>query len=131
MRWFPVLLCIGFMCVSFGGCSIPIENLTERTPYVPPGAPSMSATIAGLKKAIAEEKLKDEVEVSDVRVADRGPGRYMVCLRGHRDRETPTYYSVFFDNDEYKGVRESAIADVCAQQPFRRMAAGASARKAN
>jgi hypothetical protein len=130
MRWFPVL-CIGLMCVSFGGCSIPIDNLTERAPYVPPGAPSMSATIAGLKKAIAEEKLEDETEVSDVRVTDRGLGRYMVCLKGHRDREASTYYSVFFDNDEYKGVRESAISDVCAQQSFRQMAQGASGGKAN
>lgn len=127
MRWFPILLCI-----ALGGCSIPIENLSESSPYVPPGAPSVNAKVAGLKKAIAEEKLKGGIEVSDVRVSDRGPGRYMVCLKGGRDqqtrdqqtqdKQTSAYYSVFFDNDEYKGVREAVIYDFCAQQSFRPMA---------
>lgn len=128
MRWFPILPCIGILCIGLGGCSIPVENLTERTPYVPPGAPSVSATIAGVKKATAEEKLSDDVEVSDVRLADRGPGRYMVCLRGRRASEASSYYSVFFDNDEYRGVREAVISDVCPQQPFRRMAEGLPGR---
>jgi hypothetical protein len=126
MRWFPILLCIT-LDVALGGCSIPIENLTESNPYVPPGAPSVTAKTAGLKKAIAEEKLKGGVEVSDVRVSDRGMGRYMVCLKGRRDQQTrdqqtSAYYSVFFDNDEYKGVREAVTYDFCAQQSFRPMA---------
>src|ERR1700760_360960 len=122
MRRFLVLICNGLACVGLAGCSLPLDSITERTPYVPPGAPSLAAKIAGLKKAAAEEKLT-EGEVSEVRVSDRGWGRYMVCLKGHRERQAANYYSVFFDNDEYKGVRESAISDTCAQQSYQRMAA--------
>lgn len=130
MRWF-LLLGNGLVCVILGGCSLPLDSVTERTPYVPPGAPSTAAKIAGLKKAVAEEKLKDEVEISDVRVSARGWGRYMVCLKGRRDRQAANYYSVFFDNDEYKGVRESAISDTCAQQSYQRMAERNSSSKAD
>src|ERR1700742_3192976 len=131
MRRFLVFLCNGCMCVVLGACSIPLDSFTERTPFIPPGAPSNAAKIAGLKKAVAEEKLNEEVEVSGVRVADRGWGRYMVCLKGHRDRQAANYYSVFFDNDEYKGVRESAISDTCAQQSYQRMAERNSSSRAD
>jgi hypothetical protein len=117
MRWFPILLCI-----ACGGCSIPMDDLAGPTPYVPPGAPSSVAKTQGLRKAIAEEKLSGKVEVSNVRMSDRGWGRYMVCLKGRRDKQASGYYSVFFDNDDYKGVRESVIYDFCAQQSFRPMA---------
>ena len=118
MRWFPILLCI-----VLGGCSIPLDNMTEAAaPYVPPGAPSPTARTEGLKKAIAKEKLKGHVEISNVRVSDRGWGRYMVCLKGRRDREAPSYYSVFFDNNAYKGVREAVTYDFCVQQSYRPMA---------
>jgi hypothetical protein len=116
MRWFLILL-----CAALGGCSIPMDNLTEAPVYVPPGAPSSVAKIEGLKKAINEEKLKGRVEFSNVRISDRGWGRYMVCLKGSRDQQAPNYYSVFFDNNDYKGVRESVIYDFCVQQSFRPM----------
>jgi hypothetical protein len=117
MRWFPILLCI-----VLAGCSIPIEDMSEPLPYAPPGPPSPSAQIDGVKKAIIEEKLTGGVEISDVRVSDRGWGRYMLCLKGRRDQQASSYYSVFFDNDVYTGVRESVIYDFCAQQSFRPMA---------
>ena len=117
MRWFPILLFI-----SLAGCSIPIENMSEPLPYAPPGPPSPSAQIEGAKKAIAEEKLTGTIEISDARISDRGWGRYMVCLKGRRDQQASNYYSVFFDDDVYKGVRESAIYDFCARQSFRPVA---------
>jgi len=42
----------------------------------------------------------------------------MVCLKGHRDRQAANYYSVFFDNDEYKGSRASVILDDCEKQSY-------------
>jgi hypothetical protein len=117
MRWFTILL-----CVVLGGCSIPMDDIAGPTRYVPPGAPSASAKIEGLKKAIVEEKLKGKVEFSSVRISDRGWGRYMVCLKGSRDNQGSGYYSVFFDNNDYKGVRESVIYDFCVQQAYRPMA---------
>jgi hypothetical protein len=117
MRWFPILLCI-----VLANCSIPMEDIGKSVPYVPPGAPGPTAQIEGVKKAISEEKIMGPVEISGVRASDRGWGRYMVCLKGQRDQRASSYYSVFFDNDTYKGVRESVTYDFCVQQSFRPVA---------
>ena len=50
-----------------------------------------------------------------VRPAEIGPGRYFVCLR-QADPSQP--YSLFFDNDTYKGSRQSVIREACETQVY-------------
>ena len=75
------------------------------------------------------------LEVSTVRPTDHGPGRFFACLKG-TIQLSPTssdtaadgsargsvpraiFLSVFFDNDVYKGARQSVIMDACETQQF-------------
>jgi hypothetical protein len=87
--------------------------------YTPPSPPMQAAVIAGVKKAASEAKLGPALEMSDVRPTDHGPGRYFVCVReASSTSEQHTVYSVFYDNDEYKGARVSVIVDACEVQAF-------------
>lgn len=88
--------------------------------YVPPSAPSEAAVGSGVKTIAAEAKLSSPLEISAVRPAEHGPGRYFVCVRevsGPAD-QSRKYYSVFFDNDKYEGSRLSAILDQCEAQTY-------------
>ena len=103
--------------------------------YVPPSAPTQDAVITGLKAAASEAKLTAPLEVSTVRPTDHGPGRFFACLKG-TIQLSPTssdtaadgsargsvpraiFLSVFFDNDVYKGARQSVIMDACEMQQF-------------
>jgi hypothetical protein len=66
-------------------------------------------------------RLIGPLEISDVRQTYHGPGDYIVCLR--EATRTPGYspicHSVFFDNDTYKGDRQSVIMDECELQTYR------------
>ena len=103
--------------------------------YVPPSAPTQDAVITGLKAAASEAKLTAPLEVSTVRPTDHGPGHFFACLKG-TIQLSPTssdtaadgsargsvpraiFLSVFFDNDVYKGARQSVIMDACETQQF-------------
>lgn len=87
--------------------------------YHPPHAPSAKAVQEGVKKAAAEIKLTGGLEMSAVRPADHGPGSYFVCLRqrGAASDKHPAY-SVFFDDDAYKGIQSSVILEACEAQPW-------------
>ena len=90
-------------------------------------------------------KLTAPLEVSTVRPTDHGPGRFFACLKGtmlpssspkaaaddsarepsifsqpppSSSEPRVVYYSVFFDNDVYKGTRQSAIIETCETQQF-------------
>ncbi|KJC46125.1 hypothetical protein UB31_20405 [Bradyrhizobium sp. LTSP849] len=82
--------------------------------YHPPRPPSAKAVQEGVKKATAEAKLTGSLAASAVRHTDHGPGSYFVCLRqtGPSAGGRPAY-SVFFDNDDYKGIQSSVISDAC------------------
>ena len=54
------------------GSQVEVEPLT---PYVPPSMPATDAAIAGIKQAVAEEKITGPIEMSDLRTTDHGPGR--------------------------------------------------------
>ena len=113
--------------------------------YVPPSAPTQDAVINGLKAAASEAKLTAPLEVSTVRPTDHGPGRFFACLKGtmlpssspkaaaddsarepsifsqpppSSSEPRVVYYSVFFDNDVYKGTRQSVIIETCETQQF-------------
>ncbi|WP_245502297.1 hypothetical protein [Bradyrhizobium betae] len=87
--------------------------------YQPPRAPSTKAVQEGVKKGAAEAKLTGELETTAVRPTDHGPGSYFVCLRqrGPSAGRRPAY-SVFFDDDAYKGLQISVILDACEAQPW-------------
>jgi hypothetical protein len=87
------------------------------TPLV---APAPDKALKGAYQAVSEEKLTGFIEVSEVREGKSlGPGEYLLCLRGAPSPFTPRRtYAVFFDNDEYKGVRLSVILDECEKQAF-------------
>ena len=87
--------------------------------YTPPSPPTQAAVIAAVNKVASEAKLNPPLEISDVRPTDHGPGNYFVCMREvvSSTSERPAY-SVFYDNDEYKGARLSVILDACEAQAF-------------
>jgi hypothetical protein len=114
MRAFVVLLCL-----ALAACSTQAES-TITAPYVPPSAPTLAAVREGVKKAAVEEKLTGLIEMSDLRESDHGPGRFVLCIRGAESASGPRpAYAVFFDNDDYKGVRMSVMIDDCEKQDYR------------
>jgi hypothetical protein len=88
--------------------------------YIPPSPPTQAAVVAAVNKATAEAKLSPPLEISDVRPTDRGPGSYFVCMREvvSSSSEKRPVYSVFYDNDDFKGLRLSVIMDACEAQAF-------------
>jgi hypothetical protein len=89
-------------------------------PYVPPSPPTQNAIVAPATGAAAEAKLAAPLQISAVRQTDHGPGHYFICLREANPPpdKRQRYYSVFFDNDTYKGSRLSVIMDECETQAF-------------
>ena len=113
---------------------------------MPPSAPAQDAVISGLKAAASEAKLTAPLEASTVRPTDHGPGQFFACLKGtvlpspsakvaaddtareasifYRPPPLPSseprvvYLAVFFNNDDYKGARQSVIIDACETQQF-------------
>jgi hypothetical protein len=109
---YPVIL-LGLL---LGACS----TVDAAPPaYVVPSPPSLTALRDGIKKASGEEKLSGPIEMSALRKADRGFGQYFICMREvNSSTERRPAYSVFFDNDDYKGVRRSVIIEDCEAQVF-------------
>jgi hypothetical protein len=135
----------GILLLTLSACSSGSFDPPHPT-YIPSSAPAQPAILAGVKAAAAEAKLTAPLEFSAVRPTDVGPGHYFVCLRGTKAsaanpslatddpaREpsdfdepprSPTsetrvlYFSVFFDNDGYKGARQSVIMERCEAQAF-------------
>ena len=115
MRPIAVLL----LCFTLAACGPSVE-LPLWKGYVPPSMPTMDATGKGIKQAAAEEKVTGQIEMSDLRPTDHGPGHFVVCIRGTESIHNRVgYYAVFFDNDEYKGSRASVILDDCEKQNYR------------
>jgi hypothetical protein len=106
-----------FITLLLSGCSsafAPSDNYTHPSP------PVDFAVIAGIRKAASEAKLGPQLEISDVRPTDHGPGSHFVCMREvvNSNSEKRPSYSVFYDNDDYKGARLSVILDACEAQAF-------------
>jgi hypothetical protein len=88
--------------------------------YVLPSPPTQNAIVPIATAAAAEAKLAAPLQISAVRQTDHGPGQYFICLREANPPpdKRQRYYSVFFDNDTYKGSRLSVIMDECETQAF-------------
>ena len=97
------------LSLLLAGCA---SNLPPA--YHPARAPSAKAVQEGVKKAATEAKLIGGLEMSAARHSDHGPGSFFVCLRqtGPSAGGRPVY-SVFFDNDEYKGIQSSVLSEAC------------------
>ena len=114
MRGAPAVL----VCFTLAACSPAAEQSIAA--YVPPSMPTVAAAGEGIKKATTEEKLTGPIEMSDLRVTDHGPGRFVLCIRAveAKYRRVDTY-AVFFDNNDYKGSRMSIMIDDCEKQNYR------------
>jgi hypothetical protein len=110
---------VALPCLALAACSTQAES-TITAAYVPPSAPTLAAVREGIKKAATEEKLTGSIEMSDLRQSDHGPGRFVLCIRSAESASAPRRtYAVFFDNDDYKGVRMSVLIDDCEKQDYR------------
>jgi hypothetical protein len=110
----PVML---LLCSTLVACA---PSVDLPPPYVLPSVPTTDAASKGIARSVAEEKLTGPIEMSDLRQTDRGPGRFVLCIRGQQSKDGRIgYYAVFFDNDDYKGSRMSVIMDNCEKQDYR------------
>jgi hypothetical protein len=112
---------VGFLiAVLLGGCS---STDTPQPIYTPPVPPTQAAVIKGLGQAISEEKIAAPIEISALRRVEFGGfGRYFVCMRQlNPTSERHFVYSVFYDNEDYKGVRQSVIMEHCEAEAFTRI----------
>jgi hypothetical protein len=104
-------------CLTLASCA---TGVNSELAYVPPSMPTMKATATGIKAAAAEAKLTAPLEISDVRETYHGPGRFLLCMRGLEPKSNRVVtYAVFFDNDEYRGLRLPVILDGCETQNYR------------
>ena len=104
------------LTLLLAGCA---SNSDLPSVYNPPRAPDAKAVQDGVRKAATEAKLTGALETTTVRPTDHGPGAYFVCLRqsgGPSDRHPA--YSVFFDNDAYKGIQSSVILEACEAEAW-------------
>jgi hypothetical protein len=113
---------VGFASMLLGACSSSSIELPEVT-YTPPPPPTHAAVLNGLALTVAEEKLPEPWEVSEVRPVDHGLGRYFVCLRSAApDSAKLGPFVVFFDGETYRGNRPSVILEACETQLYSRVA---------
>ena len=112
-NWLVVTMSTGLLAAC-GGIDLPAAVDT------PLAVPTPDKALEGARKAADEEKLTGLIEVSGIREGKSlGPGEYMLCLRGSPSPLEPhRTYAVFFNNDEYRGVRLSIIMDECESQAF-------------
>jgi hypothetical protein len=91
----------------------------EIPTYRPPAPPSEAAIAKGARQAAGEEKLKGPIEISEVRHTDHGPGSYFFCLRETNPSiPKPQTYSVYYDDDSYRSVRQSVLMESCGTQSY-------------
>jgi hypothetical protein len=108
----------GIVSLALAACSSNSVNV-PIAPNVAPSPPTQATVISVAKIAATENKLAPPLEISAVRPTDHGPGRYFVCMREARPAsERRMVYSVFFDNEVYKGSRQSVIIEACETQAF-------------
>ncbi len=114
MRYAPLLLLL--LC----GCSSITDANTGPPPLQPVQPPSQVALQKGFGIVVKDARLTLPVEASLLRRTDHGPGDYFACLREANPLPgKPHYiYSVFFDDEAYKGARQSVILEDCEHQQY-------------
>jgi hypothetical protein len=106
------------LCFTLAACSPAVE--LPNPAYVPPSMPTTEAAGKGIKQAATEAHLLDPIEMSDLRHTDHGPGAFILCIRGVESKyRRVVTYAVFFDNNDYKGLRLPVMIDDCEKQDYR------------
>ena len=78
----------------------------------------MEAAGKGVKQAAADAQLTAPMEMSYLRETDHRPGRFLLCMRVLESKSTRVVtYAVFFDNNDYKGLRLPVILVRKAELP--------------
>ena len=80
--------------------------------------PTAEALSKVIKQAVTEAKLIGPIEMSDLRPNDHGVGHFMLCMRGVSNDSRTGTYAVFFDDNDYKGLRLPVISDGCEKQNY-------------
>ena len=103
-------------CLVFAGCSSIIEDLPQKTD----SAPYVATSAHELKKAAAESKIDDPLEVAGPIAANPiSSAPWIICLRsGASEQSRRLVYSVFFKDGKRDSIRLSSIVDRCEAQAF-------------
>ena len=105
------------LSLLLGACSTSPD--LDIPAYKPPGPPSPAAMAKGARQAAGEEKLKGPIEISEVRPSDHGLGAYFFCLReANPSSPKAQTYAAFFNDDSYRGVRQSVLMESCGAQSY-------------
>jgi hypothetical protein len=105
--------------LSLAGCSV-FDSGADSLGISKRGSPNQPTRLAelqGVANAANEEELLGDLEISDIRGSDFGFGPWMICLRGSR-AIGPSYFAVFFKNEDYQGVRLSVMSEDCEHQTY-------------
>lgn len=107
------------VAVALAGCSVFDTNADSVgvSKYVMPNQPTRLAELQGVANAVKEEKLFGDIEISSLHSSDFGPGPWMICLLGSR-ATGPSYFAVFFKDEDYQGVRPSVMSEDCEHQTY-------------
>jgi hypothetical protein len=108
------------LSLTLAGCSFLDPPLLPEAAYKPPSQPTETAIASDLAHAAGEEKLTGPFQISAVQPTDHGPGVYYFCLKQTNPPtdKRRTYFAVFANGEEYKGVRSSVIIDACETQTY-------------
>jgi hypothetical protein len=113
MRTPAVLL----LCSTLAACAT--GEPAPPVAYVTPTMPTTEALGKGIKQAVADAHLTGPIEMSDLRPNDHGVGHFILCIRGVSNDSRTGTYAVFFDNNDYKGLRQPVVLDGCEKQNYR------------
>jgi hypothetical protein len=118
MRYTPLL------CLLLSSCSsIWVDASAPPPEFQPVRPPGQDAVQKGVDTFVKEAHLTRPIEISALRKTDHGAGRYYVCLREVNPSadKSRLIFSVFFDDDVYKGSRLSVILEDCEHQPYHQL----------
>jgi hypothetical protein len=103
-------------CLVLGACSSFLDDLPET----PDPAPFISTSALDLRKAAADEKLAEPLEVAGPIAANSiSVAPWIICLRSAATEQTrKRVYSAFFKDGKLSSIRESVFVDHCEPQNF-------------
>jgi PBP1b-binding outer membrane lipoprotein LpoB len=107
---------IAAICVLLAGCSTDVENLAA----VSTDPPAAEKVLNSLKNVAITAKLQEPVETSaPIKAPAVSSFPWIICLRsGATEVSERLTYSVFYNNNELKDFRLSAIIERCDSQSY-------------
>ena len=103
-------------CLTLAACS----SILEEIPQKADSAPFISTSVPELKKAAAESKVGEPLEVAGPISANPiSSASWIICLRsGANEQSRRLVYSVFFKEGKRVSMHLSSIIDRCEAQVF-------------